>query len=215
MKKYFFALVMFFSFGMFANMASAAPSCTSGTCNDAGILQQQQQQQGTNIDTNNSNYATNSPTAVMSAVNNVYTGQMNYSMDGVSCPSTQLYVGAGAGHTQFNPSGANSQNYQVNGGIAIPLDSDTCNQVMVLKEKMFTRMDTEATLRLCMGLRNDGLEALAFDSDFIRDFPGTERCQSIFTAMQRNPEAYSHMPSALRDARIANMEKVAAQQLKK
>ena len=215
MKKYFFALVMFFSFGMFANMASAAPSCTAGTCNDAGILQQQQQQQGTNIDTNNSNYATNSPTAVMSAVNNVYTGQMNYSMDGVSCPSTQLYVGAGAGHTQFNPSGANSQNYQVNGGIAIPLDSDTCNQVMEFKKTMFERMDTEATMRMCFALKNDGLQDLAFDPDFNRDFPGTVRCQSIFNWMKRSPEAFSNPPQAMLEARVKNIESTLGKQFKK
>lgn len=212
MKKLLLSVLVLMSAVFFTQEDAFA--CTGGTCNDASILQQQQQQ-GTNIDTNNSNYATNSPTAVMSAVNNVYTGQMNYSMDGVSCPSTQLYVGAGAGHTQFNPSGANSQNYQVNGGIAIPLDSDTCNQVMALKEKMYSRLDTEAALRLCMGLRNDGLEMLVYDPAFLSDFPGTERCQSIFSAIKDNPQNFSQMPSALRDARIYNMEKVAKQQFKK
>ena len=190
-------------------------ACTGGTCNDAAMQQQQQQQQGTSIATDNRNYATNSPTAVMSANNNVYTGNMNYSMDGVSCPSTQLYAGVGAGTTYFNPGGANSQNYQGNVGIAIPLDSDTCNQVMALKEKMYSRLDTEAALRLCMGLRNDGLEMLVYDPAFLSDFPGTERCQSIFSAINDNPQNFSQMPSALRDARIYNMEKVAKQHFKK
>ena len=213
MKKLILSVLVLISSVFFTQEDAFA--CTGGTCNDAATLQQQQQQQGTNIDTNNSNYATNSPTAVMSAVNNVYTGQMNYSMDGVSCPSTQLYVGAGAGHTQFNPSGANSQNYQVNGGIAIPLDSDTCNQVMEFKKTMFERMDTEATMRMCFALKNDGLQDLAFDPDFNRDFPGTVRCQSIFNWMKRSPEAFSNPPQAMLEARVKNIESTLGKQFKK
>jgi hypothetical protein len=155
MKKFIFAILVMISSITFVQEDAFA--CTGGTCNDAAWQQQQQQQQGTSIATDNRNYATNSPTAVMSANNNVYTGNMNYMMDGVSCPSTQLYAGVGAGTTYFNPGGANSQNYQVNGGIAIPLDSQTCEQVMALKEKMYTRLDTEAALRMCMALKNDGL----------------------------------------------------------
>ena len=213
MKKFIFAILVMVSSITFVQEDAFA--CTGGTCNDAAWQQQQQQQQGTSIATDNRNYATNSPTAVMSANNNVYTGNMNYMMDGVSCPSTQLYAGVGAGTTYFNPGGANSQNYQVNGGIAIPLDSQTCEQVMALKEKMYTRLDTEAALRMCMALKNDGLQMLVFDADFNKDYPGTERCQSIFTWMQRNPEAFSHMPDTLLKAKVENLEKVVGQQFKK
>ena len=213
MKKFIFAILVMVSSITFVQEDAFA--CTGGTCNDAAWQQQQQQQQGTSIATDNRNYATNSPTAVMSANNNVYTGNMNYMMDGVSCPSTQLYAGVGAGTTYFNPGGANSQNYQVNGGIAIPLDSQTCNQVMEFKKTMFERMDTEATMRMCFALKNDGLQDLAFDPDFNRDFPGTVRCQSIFNWMKRSPEAFSNPPQAMLEARVKNIESTLGKQFKK
>lgn len=213
MKKLILSVLILMSSVFFTQEDAFA--CTGGTCNDAAMQQQQQQQQGTSIATDNRNYATNSPTAVMSANNNVYTGNMNYSMDGVSCPSTQLYAGVGAGTTYFNPGGANSQNYQGNVGIAIPLDSDTCNQVMEFKKTMFERMDTEATMRMCFALKNDGLQDLAFDPDFNRDFPGTVRCQSIFNWMKRSPEAFSNPPQAMLEARVKNIESTLGKQFKK
>ena len=76
-------------------------------------------------------------------------------------------------------------------------------------------MDTEATMRMCFALKNDGLQDLAFDPDFNRDFPGTVRCQSIFNWMKRSPEAFSNPPQAMLEARVKNIESTLGKQFKK
>lgn len=211
--KSFLGLVVVAIF--FALFAVKAQACAGTTCSGSGGSntgnnqhQNQQQAQGGSFVSDNSNQVTNAPVAAMSAIQNVYTGEMAYQANGISCPSTQLYGGIGAGTTRFNPSGASADTLQGNVGIAIPLDSGTCEELMEFQRQGAERFEGEQLVKFCYTLFNDGLGELVFDNKFIQDVPMSAKCQTQISFMLQNPDRFQPLYAQRQQQSVAKQNQM-------
>ena len=212
-------LAMFILLVATSDKAAAAPTCSASACTDTGAGQWQGQGMTNSVD--NSNNAVASPTAVVSSTTQLFGGNnMNMALGDVSCPVAQL-VGLGSvGQTDSRPGDYTSTNQQVGVGVMVPLGTGDCNKAAAAKLYAYEKFNQEGDWRSCMAVRNDGMEAMAWDDDVVRQFPWLGKCRAIFDRINRFPEQFRQAAPAASEvallrAKIANLEAVQSGIIKK
>ena len=181
--------------GGYANAGDGSNLCASGNCSNPWG-----QQQGQSNSVDNSNHATAAPTSVLSSNMNVFGGNSQIVMDGISCPTDNLFVVGNGSTTSIRPGTYNSDTLGVGAGVNIALGTGECSEAQQAKLYMYKKLNQESDFRTCMALRNDGLMDIVYDEAILQEFPAFRKCQPIFQRMRNYPDQFSNMPPSMKEA---------------